>query len=84
MTQVVRGRLVFADRVVPGRVLVDDGRVAAVELDGSEVAAFVRRASLTSTSTAGRARGHGRTVDPDGNGPDALLARGATFFRRRR
>ena len=32
----LRGRLVLDDRVVPGRIVVRDGRIAAVELDGVE------------------------------------------------
>ncbi len=34
--QVVRGRLVLADRVAAGRIAVEDGRIAAVELDEAE------------------------------------------------
>ncbi len=31
---VVRGRLVLDDAIVPGRLTIEDGRIAAVELDG--------------------------------------------------
>ena len=33
---IVRGRLVLEDRVSPGRVIVADGRIASVQLDGAE------------------------------------------------
>ena len=34
--ELVRGRLVLDDRVAPGRVTVEDGRIVAVELDDAE------------------------------------------------
>ena len=57
----LRGRLVLDDRVVPGRVVVEDYRIASVDLDeAGRPAARLRSpiscpASSTSTSTAGAA-----------------------------
>ena len=38
MPEVVAGRLVLADALVPGRVVVEDGRIAAIERDASVAA----------------------------------------------
>ena len=55
-TTTLRGRLVLADRVLPGVISVEDGLIAAVEADdGAAAGLWSRRASSTSTFTAGAA-----------------------------
>lgn len=34
--EVVRGRVILEDRVVPGSVVVEDGRIVAVEPDATQ------------------------------------------------
>ena len=78
------GRLVLDDRVAPGRIDVEDGRIAAVELDEAPArpptARTSRPASSTSTSTAGAATTRwaiGAALDGMAR---RLLRRGVTSF----
>ena len=41
MTEVVRGRLILDDRVEPGRVAIDGGRIVEVSLGGSDEGPFI-------------------------------------------
>ena len=56
----LRGRLVLADEVVPGRLVIEDGWIRSVEPDPADAEAAAgphrtRPGSSTSTSTAGAA-----------------------------
>jgi len=79
--EVVRGRLVLEDRVAAGRVVVEDGRIAAVELDESEAAGPWIMAGFVDVHVHGWG-GHD-SMGPDGSLDGmarALLRRGVTSF----
>ncbi len=79
--EVVRGRLVLEDRVAAGRVVVEDGRIASVELDESEAAGPWIMAGFVDVHVHGWG-GHD-AMGPDGSLDGmarALLRRGVTSF----
>ncbi len=79
--EVVRGRLVLEDRVAAGRVVVEDGRIAGVELDESEGAGPWIMPGFVDVHVHGwgghDAMGPGGSLDGMAR---ALLRRGVTSF----
>jgi N-acetylglucosamine-6-phosphate deacetylase len=78
---IVRGRLVLEDRVAPGRLHVDDGRIAAIELDDAEAGGPFVVPGFVDVHVHGWG-GHdamGSAADLDGMAR-ALLRRGVTSF----
>ena len=68
----ISGRLVLDDRVAHGRITIEDGRIAAVDLDDGDAGGTSpssRRATSTSTSTAGAATTRWATARPSTGWP---------------
>lgn len=79
--EIVRGRLVLDDRVEPGRVVVEDGRIAAVEPDSSAAGGPWIMPGFVDVHVHGWG-GHD-AMGPDGSLDGmarALLRRGVTSF----
>jgi N-acetylglucosamine-6-phosphate deacetylase len=77
----VRGRLVLEDRIAPGEVTVEDGRIAAVGMDDSAIEAPLISPGFVDVHVHGWG-GHSAMGDAaalDGMA-QALLARGVTSF----
>jgi N-acetylglucosamine-6-phosphate deacetylase len=81
VAEVVAGRLVLGDRVVPGRLAIDHGRIAAVEPDGSAVGGPLIAPGFIDVHVHGWG-GHDATGDADALSgmARALLRRGVTAF----
>ncbi len=83
MTATIEGRLVLDDRVAPGRVTVDDGRITAVDLDVGPVADEARYVApgFVDVHVHGWG-GHAAMGDADAldGMARALLRRGVTSF----
>jgi N-acetylglucosamine-6-phosphate deacetylase len=80
-TTTVRGRLVLDDRIAPGVVSVDDGRIAAVEMDDAAIDGPLISPGFVDVHVHGWG-GHSAMGDAaalDGMA-QALLARGVTSF----
>lgn len=78
---IVRGRLVLEDRVAPGRLLLEEGRIAAIELDDAEAGGPFVAPGFVDVHVHGWG-GHdamGTPADLDGMAR-ALLRRGVTSF----
>jgi N-acetylglucosamine-6-phosphate deacetylase len=78
---IVRGRLVLDDRVAPGRLRLEDGRIAAIELDDAEAGGPFVAPGFVDVHVHGWG-GHdamGSPADLDGMAR-ALLRRGVTSF----
>lgn len=78
---IVRGRLVLDDAVVPGRLVIQDGRIAAIERDDAEAAGPFVAPGFVDVHVHGWG-GHdamGSRQDLDGMAR-ALLRRGVTSF----
>ncbi|HEY5628868.1 MAG TPA: hypothetical protein VIR16_05095, partial [Candidatus Limnocylindrales bacterium] len=80
MREVVAGRMVLADAVVPGRIIVEDGRIAAIQPDDSVDGPFVAPGFID-VHVHGWG-GHDATGDADAltGMARALLRRGVTSF----
>jgi N-acetylglucosamine-6-phosphate deacetylase len=81
MTEVIRGRLVLDDRVAPGRLQIDDGRIAAVDLDEAEAGGPFVAPGFVDVHVHGWG-GHDAmgSVDALDGMARALLRRGVTSF----
>ena len=80
-TTTVRGRLVLDDRIAPGEVTVEDGRIAAVEMDDAAIDGPLLSPGFVDVHVHGWG-GHSAMGDAaalDGMAR-ALLARGVTSF----
>ncbi|HEY5628848.1 MAG TPA: N-acetylglucosamine-6-phosphate deacetylase, partial [Candidatus Limnocylindrales bacterium] len=80
MREVVAGRMVLADEVVPGRIVVEDGRIAAIEPDDGVDGPFVAPGFID-VHVHGWG-GHDATGDADAltGMARALLRQGVTSF----
>ena len=78
----VSGRLVLDDRVAGGRITIEDGRIAAIDLDDEppRTARISPRGSWTSTSTAGAATTRWAIAAALDGMARRLLRRGVTSF----
>jgi N-acetylglucosamine-6-phosphate deacetylase len=80
-TNLVRGRLVLEDRIAPGRIAIEDGRIAALELDDAEAGGPLIAPGYVDLHVHGWG-GHD-AMGPDGaldGMAQALLRRGVTSF----
>lgn len=81
MAEIIEGRLVLADRVVPGRITVEDGRITAVVPDGACVVGPLIAPGFIDVHVHGWG-GHDATGDADALSgmARALLRQGVTSF----